>query len=362
MNEYAKEQEQGQLGLFSLIHGDRLGSTLGRFAIASPLLASLTAALTGLSAALITSIEGTFTNEQLSLDLSSDIGWWNQFVFAFATLIYIAGAYFGAFPRTLRQLVDAGVIQATEPDWKKVRSFAGARLFSMETIAIPYLCGAAAALSSFLVIQSPGAWFDVSTFYAGWLIPIHSFLLYYLLTYLTLRLYIAYAILKMLFGFRVNIQPFHTDGCGGLDSLRSQSGKLYLGLLVFGLIAALAVISNMTNYGLELLDNYNLAMLVAYMTITSIAFFLPLYAASLRMKEAKDRFLHSINDRYQALQRNLGDDLASKGSNEDILALDSLKATARAMQVWPFNYSALVKFLGVIASPFLVILVFLSLS
>jgi len=362
MNEYASDSDrthqQHQLGLFSLIHGDRLGSVLGRFAINSPVIAALVAAFSGFSAAIITTIEGSFTNERLSLDLIHDIGWWNQFVLAIATLMYIAGAYFGAYPRTLRQLVDSGVILATEAEWKKVRRYTKTQLGNQTTVALPYVCGGTAALLSFFVIQSPGAWFDVGSYYAGWLIPIHSFLLYYLLTYLTLRLYFAYVILKMLFGFRVNIQPFHTDGCGGLGSLKSQSGNLYLGLLIFGLVAAASVISNTSNYGLQLFDPYNLAMLAAYIAITSIAFFLPPYATSPRMHEAQEKFLESINDRYRALQRNLGDDLASKGSNEDILALESLKSTARAMQVWPFNYAALLKFTAIVTSPFLLILIY----
>lgn len=358
MNESAAEagqESQQQLGLFSLIHGDRLGSELGRIAIASPLAAALAAAATGFSAAIVTAMEGNFSNPQLSLDLLHDVGWWNQFVLAVATLIYIAGAYFGAYPRTLRQLVDAGVILATETEWKKVRRFTHYRLNNGTTVALPYVVGVTAALLTFFVTQSSGVWFDTGTYYAGWLVPLHSFLLYYLLTYLSLRLYFAYLILSMLFSYPVNIQPFHTDGCGGLGSLKAQSAKLYFGLLVFGFVAAAGVISNNANYGLPLFDFFNVALLLAFVTIVSIAFFLPLYATSSRMREAQEKFLLSINKRYRSLQHKLDDDLASKGSNEDILALDSLRSTARSMQVWPFNYAALLKFVGVISTPFLLI-------
>ena len=140
--------------------------------------------------------------------------------------------------------------------------------------------------------------------------------------------------------------------------MKSQSGNLYLGLLVFGLIAAFAVISNTVNFGVELFSVYNLFMLFSYALITSIAFFLPLYATSARMREAQEKFLKSISERYRLLQRKVDNDLVSRGSNEDILALHSLRATARAMQVWPFNYSALLKFAAVVSSPFIVIAVF----
>ncbi len=344
-----------ELSLFCLIHGDRLGTYLGRYTLIAPFPAAIVSAAASFSAAVITTIEGTFSNPQLSLDLIHDIGWWNQFFLAFGVLVYVAGAYFGAFPRTLRQLVDSGVILATDEEWKKVRRFTKGRLTNPTVVALPYVCGGTSALLSLSVIDAPGAWFNSETYYAGFLVPVHSFFLYYLLTYLTLRLYIAYLVLRMLFGFKVNIQPFHTDGCGGLGSLRDQSGKLYFGLLIMGLVAALTVISNTANYGTELFAFYNIVMLASYVLITSIAFFLPLYATSFRMNEAQAKFLHSINDRYMALKENLGSDLVRTGSNEDILALETLKATARAMQVWPFNYVAVIKFVAVALFPFLVI-------
>ena len=343
------------LGLFSLVHGDRLGTFLGRYAIASPILAATVAAAASFSAAIVTTLEGSFSNPDLNLDLMHDIGWWNQFFLAFGTLVYVAGAYFGSFPKTLRQLVDSGVILATEDEWKMVRRFTKGKLSNKSAVALPYICGGATTLLSTSVIQSSGTWFSSDTFYAGLLVPFHSFFLYYLLTYLTLRLFFAYLVLRMLFSFRVNIQPFHTDGCGGLGGLRSQSGNLYLALLIMGIVAALTVISNTVNFGTELFAAYNILMLCSYVLITSIAFFLPLYATSFRMKEAQGKFLESIRERYKALLKELGPDLVRKGSNEDILALDSLRSTARAMQVWPFNYASLLMFTAVASSPLVVI-------
>ena len=131
----------------------------------------------GLSAALITLLEGNFSNPALDLDLLHDIGWWNQFVFAMAALVYLSSAYFGAFPKTLSKLVDSGVIKATDQDWKKVRRFTSAKLTSPSIVALPYLCGSASALSTLYVINAPGAWFDIAAGNAGWLVPIHAFVL-----------------------------------------------------------------------------------------------------------------------------------------------------------------------------------------
>lgn len=353
---------QQQLGLFSLIHGDQLGTALGRFAITSPLVAAVITAATGFTAALVTLLEGNFINSDLSLDLFHDIGWWNQFVLAIATLVYIAGAYFGSFPRTLNQLVDSGVLLATDKEWKQVRRFAKVKLGSSTIVLLPYVCGGASALLSFFVIHAPGAWFDVDTYYAGWLVPLHSFTLYFTLSYLALRLYLAFLILRMLFSYKVNIQPFHTDGCGGLGSLKQQSASLYIGLLVYGLVAAVAVISNTVNYGVELTDTYNLGLIGSYIIITSVAFFVPLYATSASMKKAKEKFLLSIKQRYKQIQRKVDNDVVGRGSNEDILALGTLRATARSMQVWPFDYATLIKFVAVVTSPIYVVALYVLLT
>lgn len=64
-----------ELRLFSLVHGDRLGTYLGRYAIAGPLLAAVVTATASFSAAVVTTLEGTFSNPNLNLDLVHDIGW-----------------------------------------------------------------------------------------------------------------------------------------------------------------------------------------------------------------------------------------------------------------------------------------------
>jgi len=91
--------KDAKFGLFSLVHGDWLGSIIGRFAIGSQFSAVSIAAMLSFSAALIAVFEGSLLNRDLNLDLAHDIGWWNQFLLAFPTLIYIAGSYFGEIGR-----------------------------------------------------------------------------------------------------------------------------------------------------------------------------------------------------------------------------------------------------------------------
>jgi len=354
--------KDAEFGLFSLVHGDRLGSMIGRLAIRSRAYAVSVAAMLSFSAAFVAVFEGSLLNENLVLDLAHDIGWWNQFLLAFPTLIYIAGSYFGEFPRTLRQLTDSGVLQASNDDWKKVRRFTKAKLTNTTFVLLPYVAGISAAALTSNVLQSYGTWYSAGQYSAGLLIPIHAFFLYFFMTFLALRLYGAFLILRMLFSFNVNIQPFHPDGCGGLGSLMRQSEKLYWGMVVFGVVAALGILSNVIVYSIALFSIYNFLLLLAYILLTGIAFFLPLYALSERMGEAKQKLLLSIQERYQALnlKQSVGTTEPSALREEhkaDLAALKSLQRTARAMQVWPFDKGSIVRFLYVSATPLITILV-----
>lgn len=181
------------------------------------------------------------------------------------------------------------------------------------------------------------------------------------MTFLALRLLIAFFVLKSLFRLPVNIQPFNVDGCGGLRSLAKLSGKLYAGFFAFGVIAALAVISNVLNYGTELTSLYNLALLVSYCAMTTIAFFLPLYATRKNMGLAKEKLIASINQRYQKIHAKLESDSVGESgqqsitSKEDLEALKLLRKTVNKMQVWPFNYRSLLLFFVSLSTPLIVI-------
>jgi len=352
--------KEAEFGLFSLVHGDRLGSMIGRFAIRSRLYAVSLAAMLSFSAAIVAVFEGSFLNNNLTLDLAHDIGWWNQFLIAFPTLIYIAGAYFGEFPRTLRQLTDSGVLLATNDDWKKVRRFTKAKLTNTTFVLLPYVTGFSAAALTSNVLQSRGTWYDSEQYIAGLLIPFHAFFLYFFMTFLALRLYSAFLILRMLFRFEVNIQPFHPDGCGGLGSLMLQSEKLFWGMITFGLVAALGVLSNTFVYSIDLFSIYNFSLLLSYVLLTGVAFFLPLYALTDSMRDAKQKLLVSIRDRYHALNAKQvagGNDSVQLNVEHaaDLEALKSLQQTARTMQVWPFNNTSLIRFTCATATPLLVI-------
>ena|GEM_PF-2860254 len=354
-------RERKEFGLFSLIQGGWLGCVLAGFAIRYPTRAVMLAALAGCSAPLIAIIEGSFINPDLTLDLFHDVGWWNQFVLAFPTLLFLSGAYFGTFPHTLRELVDSGVLKASEAQWKHLRELVQAKLTRRSNIVLPYLMGIIGALLSSSVLLGQEAWFSADDYVAGLLVPLHVFFLYYFMTYLALRLVIVYFVLKSLFSLPVNIQPFNVDGYGGLRSLAKQSGRLYVGFFAFGVFAALGVISNIFNYGTELTSTYNLALLVAYFVMTTVAFFLPLYATRKSMSKAKEELIATINQRFQKIHASLESDSVSEAqyqaitSKEDLEALRLLRKTATKMQVWPFNFGSLLLFFTSMSTPLIVI-------
>lgn len=354
----SQKTQTTEFELFSLVHGDPLGRLIGRFAIRSRRTAVSLAALLSFSAAIITGFEGSLVNGDLSLDLIHDIGWWNQFLLAFPALIYIQSSYFGAFPSTLKQLVDTGVLLADDNQWKKVRRFANAKLTNTALICLPYVFGVTASVLAFNVTRTAGTWYNLDQYIAGWLVPIHVFFLYYFMTYLALRIYTAFLILKTLFSFKTNIQPFHTDGCGGLRSLMAQAEKLYLGMIAFGFITALGILSNTIVYGVDLFSLSNMLFIMSDVLLTCIAFFIPLYALSNCMMEAKQNILETIRQRQYNL--NLADKTSANNEDkethsEDLAALETLRKIASSMQVWPFNRSSFIRFIIVVTTPFLII-------
>lgn len=349
-----------EFGLFSLVHGDPLGQLIGRFAIRSRYTAVSLAALLSFSAAIVAAFEGSLINDDLSLDLIHDIGWWNQFLLAFPALIYIQSSYFGAFPSTLKQLVDVGVLLADDKQWEKVRRFTNAKLTNKTLICLPYVFGITASVLAFNVTKTADSWYDLDQYVAGWLIPIHAFFLYYFMTYLALRVYTAFLILKTLFSFKTNIQPFHTDGCGGLRSLMTQAEKLYFGMIAFGFITALGILSNTIIYRVDLFSLSNILFIMSDVLLTSIAFFIPLYALSSCMMKAKQNILDTIRQRQNTLNFNQADETSANSEDkkihaEDLAALETLKKIASSMQVWPFNRSSFIRFMFVVATPFLII-------
>lgn len=254
--------------------------------------------------------------------------------------------------------MDSGVLLATEDDWKSVRKSTKRFLRHPFVTLFPYFFGIGVAAATALLFLSNNTWIDVRYYLAGWLVPIHVFLLYYLVAFITLRVISVFLVLRNLFRLKVNIQPFHSDGCGGLKSLGEQSSKLTVGIMVLGIIVAIAMYTNIGIYELNALGSYNLWMLGTYIITASLAYFLPLYATAQSMREAKQNVSNLISERFEKLNTrqdltNADQKSLSAYGEEDLKAMDSLQQTVRAMQVWPFTVGTIAKFAGTVAIPVL---------
>lgn len=359
--------KSAETSLFNLAGSDRLGRYIITTSKRQPFLSLLVVCLLSLLPPLVAYLEGNWSNPALELDASSDIGWWNQFLLALPTLVFVSGLYLGSFPKTLRQLVDAGVILATEDEWKSVRRSTKNYVNNPLIFWLPYLLGFAAVVSTSFLFLTGNTWVDVRSYFAGWFVPFYVFLLFYFAVFFVTRIICVYLVLKKLFRFKINIQPFHSDGCGGLKSLGELSARLGLGIFVFGIIVAFAIYTNAAVYNFNLLGLYNLWMLGAYIVTATIAFFLPLQAAALSMETAKQMLILQIAERTEKLNKqeeageNEKQDLENSG-NENINALNELKKTVRAMQVWPFNITSIAKFLASIGMPIVTLIYFLLLT
>jgi len=352
--------KNSEISLFTLAGADRLGRLIISAATKWPYLSLVILGLFSGIAPLLGWLEGNWNNPALDLDVRRDVGWWNQFLLAFPALVFMAGTYFGAFPKTLRQLVDSGVILASDADWKTIRRSTKNYVSHPVVTWFPYVFGLGVVASSSVLFLSSNTWINITLFYAGWLVPVHVFLLFYFVAFVVLRIICVYLVLKKLFRFKVNIQPFHGDGCGGLKGLEVQSSKLTFGIIVIGGIVAIAMYTNIAIYDLDPFGVYNLWMLGLYVTAASLSFFLPLYATAKSMAEAKQQVMSQISDRVEKLNARQGlspsdeKNLADYG-DEDLKALEELKQTVRAMQVWPFTTGSIVRFIACVGIPVIVI-------
>jgi hypothetical protein len=78
------------------------------------------------------------------------------------------------------------------------------------------------------------------------------------------------------------------------------------------------------------------------------------------MMNAKQNVLETIKQRQYNLNLKLADKTSANNEDkevhaEDLVALETLKKFASSMQVWPFYRSSFIRFIFVVATPFLII-------
>lgn len=167
--------------------------------------------------------------------------------------------------------------------------------------------------------------------------------------------------------FRVDVKVLHPDGAGGLAPLGAFSVKVGYLIGVYG-VASLAAIWSHSAY---LLRGYSLgpkiepavaSMIVVYLVVAPIVFFAPIGSAHSAMRAAKDKFLLSVSDQFEADRSKLMDALGKdsdelRSSIEKIEQLEKIHRLASNFPVWPFNTASLLRFFSSTLSPLLLALI-----
>lgn len=358
----------GQLGLESVDPGgrDRLASWIARLRGRRVTFAVLALLLFSLIPLGIAYLEGNLVNPALDADALHDIGHWNQFVIALPSAVMLMAMYFGQFPKTLIELVLSGVFPINQQQWNAFVRDARTIYRHWLLLILPYLIGIGMGLVGLNVymLNVPNTWITVDLpsdmNWAGVVQLPLVVLLYYVIPAGGFRIIATYFVLRRFFRFPANIQPLHPDAAGGLSPLGRLSMRLNLGAFMFGLVAVNGARANVVTWGMPLLHPANIAIYSAYLIGASIIFFLPLFAAHNRMKEAKYQTLQIISDRFNQLNQSLIAELANaegidKSRIEELDSIQQLHAIASKMPVYPFNVQNISSFFGSVLTPILLI-------
>jgi hypothetical protein len=340
--------------------GDRFVSFLIHSSSWRAIYISLAFISIGLLNFVIAALEGNFFNS------IKDIGYWDLII-ALTAVVLTLCLYFGKLPWAILELILSNTIELSTRGYYEFKRTAENIYENRFIVWCPYITGLAAAILTTVIFgfRADNTWqaisFSEHKTVAGWITPVLSFALYYLITVLALRILVTFFILMKFFEFPTNIQPLHPDSCGGLYPLGSLSMKLNFGTFLFGLITAMGVLANIYTHKKPVFYPLNVLMVFSYFVCAVIIFFLPLYAAHRRMKEAKYQTLHDINKQFEKTNKELLVNLkeARKVNKAKVSELESLRKMyeiASKMPVYPFNLQIITSFLGSIIAPTIVFL------
>ncbi len=310
-------------------------------------------------------LEGTFfDSEAMKLCFSNDYGYFDKVLALFALLL-LAPLYFSELPRTLLKLNISSTFNLDSKEWKVFVGQANKRFNKFLLLLIPYV--SAILMTGILIysymLNKEGQWQGISislkSRWAGFSTIGITLLLYYLLALVVMRVIVVYWILKDFFKYKPIIQPLHPDNCGGLSPLGKLSMKLNIGVFIFGIVFLIAVYVNVTVHHKPILHHLNIAAFVAYISVSSVMFFLPLFSAHNAMKNSKHKTIQKISDRYVSTVTHIIDSIENSGplDKSETTELESLREiheVASKMPVYPFNVATVTSYLSSIAVPVVV--------
>jgi uncharacterized membrane protein len=245
----------------------------------------------------VSAIEGNFINSSLRLDSSHDYGYYVQLSFGIPILILIIFEYFNAIPTAISGLFENLIIKADKDSISKFYNEARDKIEKGYITAFPYIvsiCVTIIGIQSYIFKESE-TWNTNSqnsgTTLGGYFVIPVVLLMYYLLGLFLSRFFAYCLVLKRLFTeYTLEPQPLHPDKCGGLAAFGKIAMKLNVAIFLFGVIVSLGVYYSTSIVKLPLFHYSNIITLVAYVTIVTSLFFLPLRSAHESIKKQKQMF------------------------------------------------------------------------
>lgn len=199
------------------------------------------------------------------------------------------------------------------------------------------------------VILTIWIYFIIQQFGTDWSAHLHwpvlvfdmpaAFLTVYAVTYIVWRILIIQLGLDKLYReFKINVQPLHQDGAGGLAAVGNLVGSyLYCILVVFLFTISMAITSYIEQGFLPL---YVILLFILLPVFTSMVFFLPLRSSHRAMRINRDEFLENLSNKFETIKVGIyrDDDLPPKEDLNKIGELiESYSQIRRIYPTWPIN-------------------------
>ncbi len=163
----------------------------------------------------------------------------------------------------------------------------------------------------------------------------------------------------------INVDMMHPDNCGGLSNLNFPQVTLGIFIMSVGVWIVGAIMNNTLLYGLPLVRPDHLFFIVSYAVLSPTAFFLPVlfftphsYRAMREFKAWSNVVSRKIIRRIEANANAYADGKVLEGTPDDaaVAFLEYLKSTNK-MRLIPLDLVSLKRFLGIVVSPLLLLLV-----
>lgn len=298
----------------------------------------------------ITINEGNFINDSLRMDLLRDFGAWNLAPASIAAYLAIA-VYFKRLAKAVESLQERRAITYSKSEFFKLIDECNT-IYSQKWIGVlPVVIGILVMPWMALTFWSRDSWHYTNDQLspAVFFNILHFGLTVYLISVVVFRVWATFLVLrKILNKTYINVQPLHPDKCGGFGVLGASSSQLNFSVFLFGIIVALGIYGNYTNFGMTF-SLENVMLVLAFIFGSIILFFLPLLPGHASMKRERAEILKSINKRFNELNSYLPGKANpeaeyKKDSVAEIVELHKLHEITRGMPVFPFNIKNITQF------------------